>query len=378
MGSVAVGNGPAPGSAHQFSTFPVAGYRVPGQMFKARTMDKAIRPLRVGFILTNNFTLTALSNFVDVLRLAADDGDNSRPIRCQWHIMSHNDEPVRSSSGLLMYPTSRFINAAELDYVVVVGGLLHRGPQIDDKTRKYLLAAAETNVDLIGVCTGSFVLWRLGLLHQRKCCISWYHYRDFLEEFGETLPVADQLFVIDGKRITCSGGIGVAYLAAHIVELRMGLSSAQKALHIMQIDRMKPGSTAQSAPPTEFTGEDSRISRALLIMEQNLSSPLSIAKLAAKVHLSTRQLERLFKEETGQSPQTAYLRLRLKHARWMMKTDLTLAAIAAETGFVDGSHLSKAFKAAFGSNPSEERRRQNEAPMDLEVRAQGRRVFDPA
>ena len=113
-------------------------------------------------------------------------------------------------------------------------------------------------------------------------------------------------------------------------------------------------------------------------MEQNLSSPLSIAKLAAKVHLSTRQLERLFKEETGQSPQTAYLRLRLKHARWMMKTDLTLAAIAAETGFVDGSHLSKAFKAAFGSNPSEERRRQNEAPMDLEVRAQGRRVFDPA
>lgn len=340
-------------------------------------MEKAIRPVRVGFILTNNFTLTALSNFVDVLRLAADDGDSSRPIRCQWHIMSDSDEPIRSSSGLLLYPTSRFINAAELDYVVVVGGLLHRGPQIDEKTKKYLLAAAQTNVDLIGVCTGSFVLWRLGLLRQKKCCISWYHYRDFLEEFGETLPVADQLFVIDGKRITCSGGIGVAYLAAHIVELRMGLSSAQKALHIMQIDRMKPGSTAQSAPPTEFTGEDSRISRALLIMEQNLSSPLSVAKLAAKVHLSTRQLERLFKEEAGYPPQTAYLRLRLKHARWMMKTDLTLAAIAAETGFVDGSHLSKAFKAAFGSNPSEERRRQMETSADVEVKAQGRRVFDP-
>jgi transcriptional regulator GlxA family with amidase domain len=212
-------------------------------------MNKAIRPLRVGFILTNNFTLTALSNFVDVLRLAADDGDNSRPIRCQWHIMSDSDEPIKSSSGLLIYPTSRLINPAELDYVVVVGGLLHRGPQIDERTKKYLLAAADTNVDLIGVCTGSFVLWRLGLLGQKKCCISWYHYRDFLEEFGETLPVADQLYVIDGKRITCSGGIGVAYLAAHIVELRMGLSSAQKALHIMQIDRMKPGSSAQSAPP---------------------------------------------------------------------------------------------------------------------------------
>jgi transcriptional regulator GlxA family with amidase domain len=341
-------------------------------------MQPSVRPLRVGFILTSNFTLTALSNFVDVLRLAADEGDNSRPIRCQWHIMSDSDEPIRSSCGLLMYPNSRFRDPKELDYIVVVGGLLHRGPQIDDKTRRYLLGASETNVDLVGVCTGSFVLWRLGLLNQKKCCISWYHYRDFLEEFGETLPVADQLFVIDGKRITCSGGIGVAYLAAHIVELRMGSSSAQKALHIMQIDRMKPGSSAQSAPPTEFIGKDSRISRALLIMEQNLSSPLSVAKLADRVNLSTRQLERLFKDETGHAPQTTYLRLRLKHARWMLKTDLSLASIAAETGFVDGSHLSKAFKAAFGSNPSEERRKSSsDEPQETDA-SQSRRVYDPA
>lgn len=340
-------------------------------------MQSPVRPLRVGFILTSNFTLTALSNFVDVLRLAADEGDNSRPIRCQWHIMSDSDEPIRSSCGLLMYPNSRFRDPKDLDYIVVVGGLLHRGPQIDEKVRRYLLNAAETNVDLVGVCTGSFVLWRLGLLNQKKCCISWYHYRDFLEEFGETLPVADQLFVIDGKRITCSGGIGVAYLAAHIVELRMGISSAQKALHIMQIDRMKPGSSAQSAPPTEFIGKDSRISRALLIMEQNLSSPLSVAKLADRVNLSTRQLERLFKDETGNAPQTTYLRLRLKHARWMLKTDLSLASIAAETGFVDGSHLSKAFKAAFGSNPSEERRKSSADEPQEKDASQSRRVYDP-
>jgi transcriptional regulator GlxA family with amidase domain len=339
-------------------------------------MDQIARPLRVGFILTNNFTLTALSNFVDVLRLAADDGDNSRPIRCQWHIMSETDEPIRSSSGILIYPTSRFINANELDYVVVVGGLLHRGPQIRENIRKYLLTAAKTNVDMVGVCTGSFVLWRLGLLRQRKCCISWYHYRDFLEEFGDTLPVADQLYVIDGNRITCSGGIGVAYLAAHIVELRIGLSSAQKALHIMQIDRMRPGTAAQSAPPTELVGEDSRISRALLIMEQNLSSPLSVAKLASKVHLSTRQLERLFKEQIRQSPQAAYLSLRLKHARWMLKTNLSLVAIAVETGFVDGSHLSKAFKAAFGYNPSEERRRLGTLTSG-DVASEPPRIFDP-
>ena len=290
--------------------------------------------------------------------------------------MSATGEPIRSSSGVSVTPTSKFIEPQDLDYIVVVGGLLHEGPQIDDRTGRYLVAAADSNASIVGVCTGSFILWRLGLLRQKKCCISWYHYRDFLEEFGDTLPIADQLYVVDGRRITCSGGIGAAYLAASIVELRLGRSNAQKALHIMQIDQMRPGSTAQSAPPTEFTGNDERISRALLIMEQHLSSPLSIAKLAAKVHLSTRQLERLFKEETGQSPQIAYLRLRLKHARWMMKTDMTLAAIAAETGFVDGSHLSKAFKAAFGTNPSEDRRKSLGGIRDSLPDAEGRRIYD--
>jgi len=33
--------------------------------------------LRVGFVLANNFTLSALSLFVDALRLAADEGDRS-------------------------------------------------------------------------------------------------------------------------------------------------------------------------------------------------------------------------------------------------------------------------------------------------------------
>jgi transcriptional regulator GlxA family with amidase domain len=341
-------------------------------------MERTVRPLRVGFILANNFTLMAFSNFLDVLRLAADDGDHSRPIRCQWHIMSANGAAVRASSGILVTPTSKFIEPRELDYIVVVGGLLHEGPQIDERTSKYLLAAADSSVSIVGVCTGSFILWRLGLLQQKKCCISWYHYRDFLEEFGDTLPIADQLYVVDGRRITCSGGIGAAYLAAYLVELRVGRSNAQKALHIMQIDQMRPGSSAQSAPPTEFAGNDARISRSLLIMEQHLSSPLSISKLAAKVHLSTRQLERLFKDETGQSPQNAYLRLRLKHARWMMKTEMTIAAIAAETGFVDGSHLSKAFKNTFGTNPSDERRKSVGKALEVETSVEGRRVYDYA
>ena len=311
--------------------------------------------LRVGFVLSRQFTLSALSNFIDMLRLAADDGDDSQPIRCQWYIMSADREPVQSSSGLSIAPTSGLLDPELLDCVVVVGGLLQRGPQLDRRTEIYLANISKTDIDVVGVCTGSFILQRLGLLAGRKCCVSWYHHRDFVEEFGVTTAVTDQIYVGDGRRITCSGGQNVVHVAAFLVERNVGPSFAQKALHILLVDRMRPGSAAQSAPPTEMRPDHDRVSRALLLMEQNLAEPVPITRIAVRAGVSQRQLERIFKDRLGRGPQAAYLRLRLRHARWMLQTALSLAEIAAETGFVDGSHLSKAYKAAYGVSPSKHR-----------------------
>lgn len=329
----------------------------------SRARPEGTLPLRIGFVLTSDFTLSALADFVDVLRLAADDADQSRPIRCQWNVMSSSSQQVRSSCGLLVAPTSGFISPTELDYIVVVGGLLRRDFPLESKITEYLLQAARCRVTLVGMCTGSFVLCRLGLLEgARKCCISWFHYRDFLAEFASLLPVADQLYVIDGNRITCPGGAGTTYLAAELVARHLGASTAQKVLHMLQIDRMKPGSSVQPSPPLEVDETNERISRALLLMEQNLSRPVPIDTIAARLYTSTRQLERLFKEVVGCSPHSTYLRLRLKHARWMLTLDHSLASIAANTGFSDSAHFGKAFKAAYGVSPSQERQR-----LDCEV-----------
>jgi transcriptional regulator GlxA family with amidase domain len=145
--------------------------------------------MRVGIVTTEQFTLNALANFVDVLRLASDKGDSSRAIRCQWHVMSTGGSPLRASSGFDLAPSSGLIDPKSLDYLTVVGGLLHRGRQLDPAIRSYLLDADKAGVSLIGICTGSFVLCRLGLMNGRKCCVSWFHYRDFIAEFSDIVPV---------------------------------------------------------------------------------------------------------------------------------------------------------------------------------------------
>jgi transcriptional regulator GlxA family with amidase domain len=74
---------------------------------------------------------------VDVLRLAADEGDRSRPIACAWHVMDSSKRPIQSSCGLTVDPTSALLDPQDLDYVVVVGGLL-TAPAISEATADYL------------------------------------------------------------------------------------------------------------------------------------------------------------------------------------------------------------------------------------------------
>ena len=78
-------------------------------------------PLSVGFILLPDFTMLALSAFVDTLRLAADEGDRSRQVRCRWRVMSEQGRPVRASNGIVIESDGGFV-ADAFDYVRIVAG----------------------------------------------------------------------------------------------------------------------------------------------------------------------------------------------------------------------------------------------------------------
>jgi transcriptional regulator GlxA family with amidase domain len=302
--------------------------------------------LSVGFILAENFTLSAFSLFVDQLRLAADEGDLSRPINCQWTIMGSRAEPVTASCGVTVSRTSGFVDPSRFDYIAVVGGILHGGKQVDDATMDYLRSAARAGVPLVGLCTGSFILARAGLMTGRRVCVNWYHYQDFLAEFPHHTPVADRLSVAD--------------LASWIVERSLGRAVAQKSRQILVLDQARPGTAAQPHPPLADSIGDERVRRALLLMEQHLADPLLIADIAVRLQLSTRQLERLFQSVLGMRPAAFYRSLRLKYARWLLdNTDRSVTDIALEAGFSDCAHFSRHFKALHGFSPSDGRSRES-------------------
>lgn len=316
----------------------------------------AHKPLSVGFVLSPSFTLAAFSNFVDALRLAADDGDLSRQIRCKWKVLSHDHAPITASCGLEISPTAGLEAPTQFDYIVVVGGLLHAGKRISPQLVSYLKKAAELNVPLVGVCTGSFILARAGLMEGKKTCVSWFHHDQFVNEFPKLPVSAEELFITDGNRLTCAGGTGVVHLAAHLIETHCGKSEAVRALRIMIEVMPLPAKTLQPQPLRTEKVSSLSVQKAMLLIERNVGSPLSVDEIAQKVHVSTRQLERLFHAEVGITPSAFSLKLRLRHAKHLLLHSASqISLIAFECGFIDFSHFSRCFRTEYGISPSQMR-----------------------
>lgn len=313
--------------------------------------------LAVGFVLMPSFTLLPFSAFIDALRLAADEGDQSRQINCQWTVMGPTLAPISSSAGVTVKPWETYRNPADFDYIIVVGGLLEHTLSGSEHVIDYLQQADRAHVPIIGLCTGSFVMIRAGLMDQRRCCVSWFHHTDLTDRYAHVMPIADQLFVDDGDRITCAGGAVAADLAAYIIERHLGQSWARKSLRILVMDKPRPANAPQPQKNSDYQVNNRWVARALLLMEQNLSRPLNSDEIALRLSISKRQLERLFMSDTGDSLQKFYRKIRLRYGLWLLQnTDRLITDIGQDCGFSDTAHFSRVFRQAFGKKPTDYRR----------------------
>ena len=310
--------------------------------------------LNVGFLLVDGFTLSAFANFVDVLRLSADEGDGSRQIDCSWKILGRTSAAVVSSCGIAVQPDERSFDPKAFDYLVIVGGVLRDRTKPDAWHLKVLKQAAAGGIPLVALCTGVFHLTEAGLMKGYRCCVSWFHHEDFLNQFDRTTPVSDQLYVVDRDRLTCSGGVGSAHLAARLVSMHVSSATAIKSLNIMMIDRVLDGEVPQPQSGAHFYVEDEMVSKAIHLMRQRMSAPPTASEIASRMNVSQRQLERRFQAATGSGPARICRIIRLTQGSAMLaRGGRTLAEVAEETGFCDASHFIRSFRKEFGHPPSQ-------------------------
>ncbi|PWC69772.1 hypothetical protein TSH58_15080 [Azospirillum sp. TSH58] len=77
----------------------------------------------------------------------------------------------------------------------------------------------------------------------------------------------------------------------------------------------------------------------------------SVGEAARRAGMSREGFSRRFRKEHGVPPHAFRLQERLNDARLLLRAGEPIAAVAADTGFTDQSHLGRCFRRAFGVTP---------------------------
>ncbi|MBR2461095.1 MAG: helix-turn-helix domain-containing protein [Clostridia bacterium] len=96
------------------------------------------------------------------------------------------------------------------------------------------------------------------------------------------------------------------------------------------------------------------VQKSILMIDSDLSLPLSLKILADRLNISAGYLSGIFKKETGKTV-SEYIRVkRVKHAMHLLEsTGLQVQTVALHCGIVDLQYFSKLFKKETGKTPSE-------------------------
>jgi AraC-like DNA-binding protein len=102
------------------------------------------------------------------------------------------------------------------------------------------------------------------------------------------------------------------------------------------------------APTPSGDGAPSRVRD---LLHDRFADDLGADDLARAVGLSRFQLYRQFLERYGVPPSAYQRQVRLREARRRLAAGVAIAAVAAETGFADQSHLTRWFRRTYGITP---------------------------
>jgi len=171
-------------------------------------------------------TFTAASS--QAMRLL---GRETRPL--EVFTLAERAEPVKASHGLRVLPDHGFADHPPIDLLVIPGG--NTAPQLENvavlEWLGRVLPQARINTS---VCTGAFLLGKMGLLDGHTVTTHW----SALDRLAAMFPLArvarDVRWVDEGALVTAAGISAGIDMSLHVVERLLGRAVAESTARYME------------------------------------------------------------------------------------------------------------------------------------------------
>ncbi|MDD2034304.1 GlxA family transcriptional regulator [Pseudomonas sp. 39167] len=305
-------------------------------------------PVRVAFVLMDNFSMMSFTGAVDALVTANLMSD--RPLY-EVLTVGASGSQVTSDLGIVISADIELAQLPENQDVLIVAGGFRVKLQGMPLLRRKLRANAASGAILGGLWNGVFFVADASLLDGFECAVH-PESRAMMAEVFPHVKVSSRAYVVDRQRVSCAGANSSLRMMLQLIRQTGGEALVGAIEEILRCDE---SGDASDLPPvfveTDPTLPES-LKLALELMWQNIEEPLTIDELAACVKISKRQLERRFCSFLGATPTRYYLELRLTRARQLIQqTNRSVTEIAVATGFVSSPHFQRRFRDFFGVPP---------------------------
>lgn len=209
-----------------------------------------------------------------------------------------------------------------------------------------------------GVCIGSIMLARSGLLDGRSATTHWSSAKSFAACYPAVRLEADKPIVDDGDLITSAGLMAWSELGLRLVDRLMGPSIAADTARFLVIEHSASASQCGSNFAPILRHGDGAVLKVQHWLQASGAVDVSVAAMAQEANLEARTFLRRFRNATGLKPTEYCQHLRVGKARQMLEfTNGTIDHIAWTVGYQDPSAFRAIFKKITGLSPSDYRNR---------------------
>ncbi|MFI9007764.1 GlxA family transcriptional regulator [Actinosynnema sp. NPDC053489] len=236
---------------------------------------------------------------------------------------------------------------------VIVPGCADATAPVPDAVLDALREAAARGARLASICSGAFVLAATGLLDGLRATTHWAGAAALAARHPRVEVDPDVLYVDNGRLLTSAGAAAGLDLCLHLIRRDHGSAVAADAARLSVMPLEREGGQAQfiahELPPTP---RGSALEPLLRWLEDNSARDLGLAEIAAHAGMSTRTLNRRFREQTGTTPVRWLHRTRIRRAQHLLEaTDHPVDRIAARVGFGSPTAFRDRFRRVVGTNP---------------------------
>ncbi|AJZ85750.1 helix-turn-helix domain-containing protein [Streptomyces sp. AgN23] len=224
---------------------------------------------------------------------------------------------------------------------------------VSDEVIDALRDAADRGTRIASICSGAFVLAATGLLDGLRATTHWLAGALLSELYPKIQVDPDVLYVDNGQFLTSAGAAAGLDLCLHMIRRDHGSAVAADAARLSVMPLEREGGQAQfivhDQPPVP---RGSLFEPLLRWMEDNAGRDLTLNEIAAHIGMSTRTLNRRFREHTGTTPLQWLHRARIRQAQYLLEaTTHPVERIATQVGFGSPTSFRDRFKRVVGTSP---------------------------